>query len=153
MQHDLANLVRVPLSSPEVSGGLHDDHLWLWEAYSFAGGLVTVRELLDELMAAGLPQRVGHLGACFRKGLLVKFAAEGDIWIPRFQFTRSYTVREGVTRAIAVLQHSFPEHQIALWFCTSNIWLHDAAPMDVVELKSEQVVWAARWDAMGAAEH
>lgn len=123
---------------------LTDDHIWLWEAYTLAGGLVRLDDFLTEVSDEHSSHKLVRLGEQFQRGNLVKFSLENHVWLPRFQFMRSYSLILSVPQAIASLPNHFTELDVALWFCTSNHWLQNEAPMDMVELAGEAVVAAAQ---------
>lgn len=132
---------------------LTDDHIWLWEAYTLAGGLVRLDDFLTEVSDAHSSHKLIRLGEQFQRGNLVKFSLENHVWLPRFQFTRSYGLFLCVPQAIACLPNNFGELDVALWFCNSNSWLQNEAPMDMVQLAGEAVVAAAQAHSFKRAPH
>ncbi|MDP3812176.1 MAG: hypothetical protein Q8Q78_14325 [Hydrogenophaga sp.] len=124
--------------------GLTDDHIWLWEAYSLAGGLARLDVLLWEVSNADLCHKIVNLEAQVRSGQLVKVSLDEHVWLPRFQFARNYSMFPAVPRAIACLPARFSELDVALWFCSSNHWLEYQAPMDIAEFAGESLVAAAQ---------
>lgn len=130
-----------------------DEQVWLWEAYSLSGGLVTLHQLLEEVGSGRMAHRASSLGACFRRNGMVAFAIDSEVWVPRFQLTRDYRIFDAVTRALSELQPVRSATGCAMWFCSSNRWLQDEAPMDLVQLAPDAVVAAARAEAMDSAVH
>lgn len=135
--------VAAPRGSTRCSG-LTDDHIWLWEAYSFAGGLTKLDDLLWEVSDAHLRHKTIDLESQLRSKQLVKVSVEDHVWLPRFQFTRTYCLLPAVPQAIACLPTHFGDLDFALWLCSSNHWLQYEAPMDVAEFAGEAVVAAAQ---------
>lgn len=132
---------------------LTDDHIWLWEAYTLAGGLVRLDDFLIEVSDAHSSHQLIKLGEQFKRGNLVKFSLENHVWLPRFQFTRSYSLFSSVPQAIDCLPSNFAEMDVALWFCNSNCWLQNEAPMDMVQLAGEAVVAAAQAHSFKRTPH
>lgn len=71
----------------------------------------------------------------------------GQTQVPMFQFDLGdMSLRSACARVAGELKPVFDDWELALWFATPNIWLHDATPVDMLGVDAFAVVQAARTD-------
>lgn len=67
--------------------------------------------------------------------------------LPLFQFElRTMTLRPSVTDVISELVPVLNDWELALWFARPNGWVHDAAPVETIDVDARAVYDAARAD-------
>lgn len=121
-----------------------DEQVWLWEAYAHYGGLVSLHKLIEQLSAPHNATLLHHLGCLYRSNLLINFAAAGEIWLPKCQFTANGGPRVAVREVLWELRSDFSPMESALWFCNANKDLAYRAPVEVIHEDQDAVLCAAQ---------
>ena len=80
-------------------------------------------------------------------GNVFGFEWRSTLWIPMFQFElRDLSVKPAVGAVLAELGAAFDGWARAAWFAQPNCWLHDRAPVDMLDTELAEVLGAARTD-------
>lgn len=120
-------------------------------AYAGSGGLATGDEVAG-LMRTHADQPISRLARWIVTRSVLSFVWRSQTWLPLFQFDRSdISLRPGTLAVVRELACVFDEWELAIWFCSPNAWLQNAAPADVVECDVSGVLHAARADRFVAA--
>ena len=125
----------------EDGGGRDHAFISMLRSFRPSGGLARASELLDETKGAAIcdPPETSDPMICFEWG--------GSLWVPRFQFcASSRRIKPGCAQVLSELSGVFDGWEMAMWFCSSNIWLGGACPVDLVESSLAAVLGAARAD-------
>lgn len=69
-----------------------------------------------------------------------------EVWIPGFQFEPHGAIKPAATAVFLELVPSHDPWDLAAWFITPSIWLHDDRPIDLLEAAPARVLEAARVD-------
>lgn len=80
------------------------------------------------------------------------FEWRGTLWIPMFQFElRDLSIKPAARAVLAELGAEFDGWARAAWFAQPNCWLHDRAPVNLLDTDLAEVLGAARTDRFIAA--
>jgi hypothetical protein len=115
-------------------------------AYVRHGGMGRGDELAARLRIRS-EQPISALARLIVNRSIVSFEWLAQTWIPIFQFDlQDMSVRPSCASVISELNGVFDEWELALWFAQPNVWLNDAAPVDLVNRDAAAVLQAARTD-------
>jgi len=122
-------------------------------AFAGHGGLLPADVALRRLRLKA-PRSLSGFARAIVARTTIAFKRGHDLLVPMFQFDpESLEMRPGVAQVVAELVGVFDEWELALWFATPNGWLSDAAPVELVALRPDDVQRAARADRYVAAGH
>jgi hypothetical protein len=121
----------------------------LGEAFRSSGGLVSSDVSARLAEKQGAPVVGAARGPVFEDAAILAFDWRQATWIPMFQFVPGQTtLRPAVKKVFDEFDGSLDPWALALWFGSSNAWLDDARPVDVLgtDDANERVLVAARAD-------
>ncbi|MEP7295334.1 MAG: hypothetical protein ABI702_04040 [Burkholderiales bacterium] len=140
---------RMPLSQAAVTRFSDTDFSRfsvLANAYRRRGGLASGDEVL-RLMRARVTQPISALARWMVSGQAISFSWQSCVLLPMFQFELStMSLRSGPRQVSLELRGVFDDWDLVQWFVEPNSWLHEAAPIDLVERDLAAVLQAARAD-------
>lgn len=117
------------------------EFLALAEGYRAFGGIAVSAEMAGRLPGAGISRLARGIVA--RE--VISFEWRGEYWLPRFQFEgEGLTVTADAALLIAELAAALDDSELAQWFVTTNAWLGERLPLQVVPTDFERVHDAAR---------
>lgn len=120
--------------------------LSMTQAFGRAGGL-TSGDAVARLLRKRSDQPISMLARWIVERTIVSVEWQSQLLIPLFQFDqRDMSLRPCVAQVVQELRSVFDDWELALWFTQPNIWLRDAAPVDVVQRETAAVLEAARTD-------
>lgn len=122
------------------------------EVYCARGGLLQGDELARRMLDRGCGD-FASLAKMIVTRQVLSFDWRGACWVPMFQFNQvALTLLPAPCQVRAELPASFDGWSLAIWFATTNSWLDERLPVDVLQDDLAAVLSAARsdrWVALG----
>ena len=115
--------------------------------YRRTGGLVSGDQAAS-LLGRYRDQPISQLARWIVARDIVSFECRGERLVPLFQFQLlDMSPRQCVTDVLSELVDAFEDDlEVAAWFTRPSCWLHDTAPLVMVEVDPSAVLQAARAD-------
>jgi len=118
----------------------------LLATFRTTGGTAKGDDLARLLEDHGIGDFIG-LARLIAAGDMFGFEWRGTLWIPMFQFElRDLSIKPAPRAVLAELGAEFDGWARAAWFAQPNCWLHDRAPVDMLDTDLAEVLGAARTD-------
>lgn len=127
--------------SPVEPSGRDRAFFLLSTGYRTFGGLARGTELADRWPNGGL----SWLARRIASREVISFEWRGDLWLPLFQFAAlepkvALAARTLITELAPVLD----DWELAQWFTSTNAWLDNLSPLEMIRDDFERVQCAAR---------
>jgi len=133
-----------PASWNHDAAGGHQ--LAMVDAYRRTGGLVSGNEVAL-LLRRHSTQPLSLLARWIVTRRVVSYVWQSEIMVPLFQFDRrDMSLRQASSEVVDELAGTFDDWELAAWFTQPNSWLHDAAPVELIDVDQAAVLQAARAD-------
>jgi len=135
-------------STPRAAFNRVEDRqfLQMQQVYSRTGGLLSGTDVAHRLRRHR-DQPLSTLARWIVARAIVNFEWHSHILVPMFQFEpEDMSLRPAMVELMREFKDVLDDWECACWFAEPNVWLHDAAPVDLLRVEPAQVLDAARAD-------